>query len=123
MKAQRKILLLHFCSNSSLLSVDNSGTAILGGYRSGRLILAYSVLVDERLWSLRVALAKGEDQWPVACPRVVISSQLGIQRKDGPGATKDGYHGHKQTLPRYEQPALFDFSKNRKSFCPSSKLW
>jgi WD40 repeat protein len=36
-----------------------------------------------------------------------------IQHKGGPDTAKDAYHGRKQTLPRYQQPVLFDFSKNQ----------
>ncbi len=36
-----------------------------------------------------------------------------IQRKGGPDTTKDGYHGSNQTPVQYQQPVLFDFSKNQ----------
>lgn len=36
-----------------------------------------------------------------------------IQRKGGPGTARDAYHGSKQTPPGYQQPVLFDFSKNQ----------
>jgi hypothetical protein len=36
-----------------------------------------------------------------------------IQRKGGPGTTKDAYHGANQTPERYQEPVLFDFSKNQ----------
>jgi WD40 repeat protein len=36
-----------------------------------------------------------------------------IQIKGAPEGTRDGYHGSKQTPLQYQQPALFDFSKNQ----------
>jgi WD40 repeat protein len=36
-----------------------------------------------------------------------------IQVKDAPEASRDAYHGAKQTPERYQQPVLFDFRKNQ----------
>jgi uncharacterized caspase-like protein len=36
-----------------------------------------------------------------------------IQRKGAPKGTSDGYHGAKQTPQEFQQPVLFDFSKNQ----------
>jgi hypothetical protein len=43
-------------------------------------------------------------------------SKGAIQRKGGPETAKDGYHGTKQSPLRYQQPVLFDFSKNQREY-------
>jgi hypothetical protein len=44
-----------------------------------------------------------------------------IQRKGAPHGTRDSYHGANQTPMKYQQPVLFDFSKNQNDVVLSQK--